>query len=341
MIYRLLTFMAGVHNVPSGTHLRAAPQDTVRVAFDQNGVIYPASTDAPPIRQPRIGNNYAFSVTHELGRTGYSYGPAQIEESLAMYARTLHEKAKHSSANCIVVLIHGYNNSVKAANTNYEKVRSKLADLSKLRPVFVEVFWDGLHRGPLTLPAPLLYWFDALTYSNLAGQVGLRSLLNRRPSDLPVLFLTHSRGAGVAFSCIADPLYDNRIRVGEHEASNLTSAPSVAAICLAPAVGNGHPLLRVRSKLPINSSLGIGFNTRDPALQKSFIDERFFGDTSFGTNEHSFQDVAKEVNSDDEWLHRSVYENYPKHDLAGYLEHEGGRPFTTLLNRAMTTLKLA
>jgi len=341
MLYRLFTFMAGVHNVPSATHLKAAPQDTVRVAFDQNGVIYPSNPDAPPIRQPRIGSNYAFSISHELGRVGYSYGPTDIDESLAFFAKTLNDKAERRSANCLVVLIHGYNNSVKAASANYECIRKKLQALPRLQPVYLEVFWDGLHRGPLTVPAPLLYWFDALTYSNLAGQVGLRSLLNGRPPNLPILFLTHSRGAGVALSCVADPLYDARIQVGEYEAPNFRSAKGVALICLAPAVGNGHPPSRVRSSLPLNSSLGIGFNTRDPALQKSIINERYFGDTSFGTNEIAFQEAVGQVNSSDDWLHRSIYEDYPKHDLMGYLEHEGGQPFLALLGRAAATLGLA
>jgi len=341
VFYKLLTFMAGVHNVPSTAYLNAAPPDTVRVAFDQDGVIYPASPEAPQLRQPRVGSNYALSLPQELERLGYTYGLDQIRSTAAATADRLTKTLESSAANCLVVLIHGYNNSVDAAALNFSRVRAELRRQNALKPAFLEVFWDGLHRGALTFPAPLLYWFDALTYSNLAGQIGLRSLLNRISLDRPILFLTHSRGAGVAFSCISDPKYDVHIRVGIHEASTLRNAPRVALICLAPAVGKGHPIANVRAALPCESSLGIGFNPLDPALQKSFIDERFFGDTSFGTNEKSFQDSAKSVNAGDEWLHRSVYENYPKHDLQGYLEHDGGRPFLKLLETAMATLRLA
>ena len=341
MFYKLLTFMAGVHNVPSVSYLNAAPPDTVRVAFDQDGVIYPSSPDAPRLRQPRVGSNYALSVPQELNRLGYTYGLDQIQSTTAATADLLTKKIESSASNCLVVLIHGYNNSVDAAALNFRRMRAELQRQSGLKPEFLEVFWDGLHRGPLTFPAPLLYWFDALTYSNLAGQIGLRSLLNRVSLDRPILFLTHSRGAGVALSCISAPKYDSNIRVGIHEASSLRDAPRVALICLAPAVGNGHPITQVRAALPAESSLGIGFNTLDPALQKSFIDERLFGDTSLGTNEKSFQDSARLVNNGHAWLHRSVYENYPKHDLQGYLEHDGGRPFTKLLEIAMATLRLA
>lgn len=341
MLYRLATCRAGVHNVPNASYLASAPPDTVRVAFDQDGVIYPAAVDAPVLRQPRIGSNYAWSLPQELGRHGYEYGPSQIAAATAQVAESLKLKANSVAANCLVILIHGYNNSVPAAAENFARIRSQLQHHPALRPLYLETFWDGMHRGPLTLRAPLLYWFDALTYSNLAGQVGLRSLINRRPLDLPVLFITHSRGAGVAFSCISDPVYDRHIKVGKYEASTLKSAPAVALLCLAPAIGNGHPLSDVQSALPANSSLGIGFNENDPALQKSFIGERSMGDTSFGTNEGVFLDAERSTNIGGAWLHRSVYENYPKHDLQGYLEHEGGQPFNALLDRAVATLRLS
>jgi hypothetical protein len=215
--------------------------------------------------------------------------------------------------------------------------------------MYLEVFWDGMHRGPLTLCVPFLYWFKALTYSNLAGQIGLRALLNKRPPDLPVLFITHSRGAGVALSCVSDPIWDDDIEVPEHEAPTLESAPAVALICLAPAVGNGHPLPGVRSALPSNSALGIGFNAHDPALKKShikalrksIIDERNFGDTSFGTNEEVFKEAEGSTEIGSTWLYRSVYENYNSHALQGYLEHDDGQPFNALLDRALTTLRLS
>jgi len=318
MFSRFLTFMAGVHNVPSASFLGSAPPDTVRAAFDQDGIIYPAtSSGAPPLRQPLIGNNYAWSLPLAFRRVGYAYSAPQIEAAMEQVATSVAQTAKSNAANCLVVLVHGYNNSVEAAAKNFGQMRAKVASRKSLRPVFLEVYWDGLHRGPLTWPVPLLYWFDAMTYSNLAGQIGLRALLNRRPPELPLLFLTHSRGAGVAFSCITDPVYDSHIRVGAHEESLLRRARAVALVCLAPAVGNGHPLPDVRKALPSNSSLGIGFNTRDPALQKSFIDERCFGDTPFGTDEKAYLEAARAVNADCEWLHRAIYRNYPKHDLHG------------------------
>lgn len=339
-LYRLVTFTAGVHNVPCATYLASAPPDTVRVAFDQYGVIYPTSVDVPAIRQPRIGSNYAWSLRHELDRLGYEYGPSQIAAATAQVAESLKTKAKSVPANCMVVLIHGYNNALPAAAENYSRIRAQLQHHPILKPVYLEVFWDGMHRGPLTWRAPLLYWFDAMTYSNIAGQIGLRSLMNRRPLDLPVLFITHSRGAGVAFSCISDPVYDDHIEVGEYEASTLQSAPSVALVCLAPAVGNGHSLPKVRAALPKNSSLGIGFNERDPALQKPFVGAQSLGDTSLGTNEDFFLDAERATNMGSTWLYRSVYADYPKHDLQGYLEHEGGKPFNALLDGAAATLRI-
>lgn len=339
-LYRLATFPAGVHNVPSASYLASAPPDTVRVAFDQYGDIYPASADAPALRQPRIGSNYAWSLRHELDRLGYEYGPSQIAAATTEIAESLKMKAESVSANCIVVLIHGYNNAVSAAAENFSRIRAQLQHHPILKPMYLEVFWDGMHRGRFTWRAPLLYWFDAMTYSNLAGQIGLRSLMNRRPLDLPVLFITHSRGAGLAFSCISDPLYDDHIKKGEHEASTMHTAPSVALICLAPAVGRGHPLPKVQSALPTNSSLGISFNEHDPALQKPFVGAQSQGDTSLGTDEEFFQKAERSTNIGSTWLYRSVYEDYPKHDLQGYLEHDGGKPFNALLDGAVATLRI-
>lgn len=337
---RPFSLMAGIHCVPHYDYLARCGDDTVRVMFDQDGTLYPRDATAPLPRPQRIGHNYAFKIHSHLQQAGYTYGPAEVEAALVSVGDEIVKKILNRSARHLTVLIHGYNNGYAAARDNYQALRARLDQLIPEPTVYLEVFWDGLCRGPVTFPLPLSYWFKSLTYSNLAGQVGLRAVLNRLPTDLSVFMCTHSRGAGVALSAIADPLWDRRMVVPPAETSRLPQSPSVAVVCLAPAVGNGHPLSQIKSALPSRSSVGIGFNALDPALSKSVANPAHFGDTSLGSVDRVYRAEEARLNRDRPWLYRSCYEGNPSHDLSRYLSHMDGQPFDALVERARQTLNL-
>jgi hypothetical protein len=343
-----LAVTAGIHCVPHTDYLSSCPADVVRIVFDQYGVLYPRGDRAPVPKPQVLGHNLAFSIRSFLANKGHQY---DLEYERSLVRGEIDSKLKLVGAKSLTALIHGYNNSYEAASTNYGILKNRIRSMIADPTLFLEVYWDGLCRGPFTAPFPLWYWFDALTYSNFAGQVGLRPILRSIDAKVPLLVCTHSRGAGVALSAIVDPVFDPGVRALNPEVSEApdmeTRAAGVGLVCLAPAVGNGHPLIEMPMKLPVRSSLGIGFNALDPALGKGLGKHHpgvavGFGDSSLGMNEATYRTAEKRINSASEnWLYREVYENNPSHDLLRYVSHSDGRHFNRLIESACAMAGIA
>jgi len=328
VILTLTAFMSGcggLHVVPDQGYSQTGDPDTIRMVFDQEGNLYPKS---PPTKMPKprtYNINWARTVDHEMKQLEETYSRELTDQLYQEHAAEIAAAMKRLNTNRVIFLIHGYNNSYhEAKDVAFAGMKKQILDATQEDQVFVEVYWDGLYKGDYTNPVPFSYWFKAMSYSNFAGQRGLRTLLNRLPRDLDLVIVTHSRGAGVAFSAFADPLYDKHIRVPCYELLRKKHFRSVTLVPIAPAIGNGHPLEKLKAALPKESRVVVGFNHQDPALQKSVKDlgpgpERF-GDTGLGTNEEYFQQLADQLNTDGrKWLQRVEYQDYPAHGIGGYL----------------------
>lgn len=314
----ILAGCAGLHSMPPNNYSNTGDDKTYRVFFDQNGDLYPSSPVAVMPKQKIFGRNNAFSVRTHMNETDQNYDDETIEVHYSELVASLSNQMKEKSK--LVFLIHGFNNSYEDANSSFEYIKSYLNSKSDSEFVFVEVYWDGLFKGPFSSPLPLAYWFDSLTYSNIAGQVGFRKLLNRLPYNTDLTIITHSRGAGVAFSAISDPVYDKHINVPEFEDYKGDNISNLNIVSIAPAVGNGHPLGDLPSILNKNSKVFIGFNENDPALKKSKVGSGKFGDTSLGTDNSFYLESEKSANEEHIILQRVVYKNYDKHEIRGYID---------------------
>jgi len=331
LIVALAAFLSGcggLHVVPDQNYSETGDPNTIRIVFDQDGNLYPKS---PPSKMPEPGIynwNSARTVDHEMCKLREPYSPELTEQLYQEYAAEIDAAMRRLKTNRVIFLIHGYNNRYsRARDEAFAGMKKAILDATQEDQVFVEVYWDGLYRGLFTAPVPAWYWFDSMSYSNIAGQRGLRTLLNRLPRDLDMVFMTHSRGAGVAFSAFADPLYDEHIYVPPYEPLKKDHFRSVTLAPIAPAIGSGHPLWQLKTVLPDDSRVVVGFNEKDWVLQKSIKDfgpgpDRF-GDTGLGANDWHFRQLAKHLNADGrEWLQRVEYQDYSSHDIEGYLDRE-------------------
>jgi hypothetical protein len=273
------------------------PVDVERIAFDQDGDPYPRSNGADGLELPPQppNRNVAFTLRTFYATSQPSY---DREALLDRAAGRIVDGMRASKARRVVFLIKGFNNSYAEFEKEYAWIRDEVISLNQPEPLyFVQVYWDAIHRGRRTFPIPLAYFADSLTYSNHAGDCGLRDILRRLPSGTDVTFLTHSRGAAVALAAISDAKYDEGITNVCRSSMPGHSLPAqlgdVRLVAFAPAVGDGHVRAGVDiARADIFARLDrfyVGYNPNDPAVTKKYfgidIPDRFGGDTRLGGNE--------------------------------------------------------
>jgi hypothetical protein len=208
------------------------------------------------------------------------------------------EGMRAAKAQRVVFLIKGFNNSYADFEKEYAWIRDEVILANKPeRLYFVQIYWDAIHKGRRTFPAPLAYFADSLTYSNHAGDCGLRAVLRRLPPGTDVTFLTHSRGAAVALAAVSDPSYDKGISNACRSSMPGHALPEqlgdVRLVAFAPAIGDGHVRAGVNAgRADIFTPLDrfyVGYNPNDPAVTKKHfginIADRFGGDTRLGGDE--------------------------------------------------------
>jgi hypothetical protein len=141
----------------------------------------------------------------------------------------------------VFILVHGFNNDQSDADTAYALIK-RVIDAGPEDAV-LSFYWDGLKAsGPLTSGR---IWFNATGYSQLAGQRGLRRVLDRIHGK-DIYLIAHSRGASVALSAFSNPPYrpsfaratlsDRGIDVASIEPVR-ENGNAITAVFLAPAMG--------------------------------------------------------------------------------------------------------
>lgn len=329
-----LSACAGQHVRPSGTYAKTEA-NVVRVAYDQEGDTYPRNTNSvdwatfqPSWYQSRFGGPFRLRDHYESSPGDQSYEAVRQQAQLDA-ANELNGRLKDGDT--LVILIHGFNNTYKEAVEAYDLIRPRVTvDPSDV--VFLEVFWDGLQLRSDKARDKAGYasfWPDALTYSNFAGQYGLRGLLNAVKHDVDVRFVTHSRGVAVALSSLADPLYDPEIICpdgipchGRTEGSRPPLAnphiQSVKIAAFAPAIGTGHLHSGLDASLAAHPvTLLAGLNTQDFATSKAFLSSRVWGDTSLGSDPGYVLD-QQSLQRKHLMLRTGLFKHGSEHALASY-----------------------
>lgn len=290
----MLQACAAYHSVPPAGYSSSVDGAIDKIVFDQAGDPYPRSDDPSglPIPQQPPNKNRAFTLKTHYAQLGRPYDRRQILDDMA---RRITDGMHAAGADRVVFLIKGFNNSFQRSDAEYRWIRNDIIGPRQAKGLyFVQVYWDSLYRGKGTAPAPLAYFADSMTYSNHAGDCGLRAVLRRLPAGTDVTFLTHSRGAAVALAAVSDAKYDpgitNDCQSSEPGHALPTQLGDVRLVAYAPAIGDGH----LRDGAALKPSLFTvldrfypGFNPNDPAVTKAIalgikIPARMAGDTRFG-----------------------------------------------------------
>lgn len=323
----LLGGCAGLHVVPPDNYSLDDSQQVIRVFFDQWGDIYPQSPPFTIPDQSEVGTNVEYGV-----RTIFQeHYPKKydLDKEADLVVEKIRELQSKDPDRKLVFLIHGYNYDLSKSEESYGLLRRNISESdADAEHIFIQVYWDGLYEGLFTLLAAA-YWEKALTYSNRAGQVGLRKIFHRL-SDEDVSVITFSRGAAVALSSIIDPLYDDpKIGRRPFEPLDLSKMPRLKMALIAPAVGSGHfikagdgHLEKVGKKFKESGiKICVGFNPDDPQLNKYLkpYGAKFGGDTRLGVDDGYYRKVAKELNTAGKVLQRVEYKGLLSHPLPGYV----------------------
>jgi len=302
---------------------------TMRVAFDQEGAIYPKDEQVVPWHSVRMkwlseatGQN-SFKLA-EIEASGSKPYPPLRSELEAAAARELNGLLK--SGDTLVVLVHGFNEDYDDAQKDYAVFRRSI---DAANAVILEVYWDGIKIpfGWLGEFSRATFWPDAVLYSNLAGELGLRPILNKidRPVDLRIL--TFSRGAAVAMSTVARPSYDNDyddLTLGAPRFSN-ENIRSVKIGAIAAAIGAGHIRPKANEALRGHKvDLVIGANPNDLATGKLGLPEAY-GDTRASSDFDFLSDVFKQ-----DWpnlrVSAVVFKHGSAHNVPKYAEQAKNVP---------------
>ena len=331
VLLALLSGCSALHSIPSTDYTKIdtasvtalPPDNVVRIAFDQNGAIYPYSDDRqlPEYETYFFDSFWSSSFTLDEYYTDINK-PYTDADKAAMYqkvTKTIDEVMKANETDELIILIHGFNNSFYKASTGfYTQMREMIDNHEEINRTYLEVYWDALYLPHNLIPS-IMYWFDATTYSNMAGNVGLRKVLNGLKSKVKVNMVTHSRGAAVAFSAISDPLLcENKpkvcdIKFYEQPDPNidLSNISQLRIASIAPAVGKGHEIAELKKSGPSDFTLTVGFNKNDTVLKKRFLgidmgydsllDSRLGGDIAY------YNEKLSEVNSDGLFMSKVDY----------------------------------
>lgn len=301
MVGLFLTACAGKHTLPDMSYSKQeSPLRNFSIAYDQNGNFYPQHNQTEYLFNWLGEYNYspfssdAFTLTGlgKSGFTGYYYDKSTDKKLTDDFANTL--SSALTGLDKLYVFIHGFNNKYTSAKDNIDVLKRMI---NTQDGVSLSVFWDGLHDG-FALNFYPHRWNKALTYSNFAGQFGLRELIQGLDRPIELVFITHSRGAAVALSTLFDPAYDSHI-VKPALSTPLTAkhVSKAKMLLLAPAIGDGHLSANLINNKTVKFPVEIytSSNTEDFATCKSFLGGARDGDTRLGCGKYKSYIATAEI----------------------------------------------
>lgn len=283
------------HNRPlSQTPNEFIEPNIVKVFVDQNGTFYPNDWKNTYGEHPKNARRFAYSLNTIAKRTNHQ------EELIRSQNEILKNiEAKANGKKRIFILVHGYNNDETSAHKSFNRIQEKI-DYSVENDLFIQYYWDGLVSN--TVSGSLKIWFNATGYSQLAGEFGLRKVLNLL-SDKEIIIITHSRGASVLLSSLSNPPYAAQFRkqtkdYHDIEIGNKTPLAEnrniIKCIMLAPAVGaidfQNDTLGSYRAFSGQVEKFQITINDSDPKLKKyvGFLSDNF-NPTNLGYSSKVYQ----------------------------------------------------
>lgn len=242
-VYLFLTFLllascAATHNTPKSANPNVKENPNIWYSFvDQNGNFYPNQWREKFGNPPLNAKKNEYSLLKIATANGIE---TDLNASENTFLKTIGTNVKTKKR--VIIFVHGFNSTATKSTQNYELAR-KYMNINPKTDEIIQFYWDGLTSQSLLGGAKI--WFDATNYSQMAGEFGLRRILNVI-KDKDVFILSHSRGASVVVSALnASAISDDRRQevLTEHSVNFDTSKQllennnKITCIMLAPAIG--------------------------------------------------------------------------------------------------------
>ena len=216
----------------------------------------------------------------------------RLQESVRKNIITeINQKITSNKTNDLIVLIHGFNDPIPDAA--YYSLRKNIEKYLSSKPVFIEVYWDGLTSlGDNPLLSNI--WGYAQSNSAKVG-LGLRNILNKINPNIRLTLLTHSLGASVATHALFNPgkwpkKFQEELEQ-EYHAENIPTPKQkdIRIAMLAPAIPGIKVFDHIDYTIPENtvptiSRVVIGYNHFDYAVTKGGLFASYFGSTALGAD---------------------------------------------------------
>lgn len=281
--FSLLTSCA-VHNVPKevSPNVRIEP-NTFKAFVDLNGNFYPDKWEQTIGPYKKKSSLY---LTAE--NEGKLNSLSEFETKMLLEFEKVIKNKKR-----VFIFIHGFNKLEDKSKISYNNLRSKI-DLCTDTDEVIEFNWDGLSSlNPFGIGK---MWFNAAGYSQMAGEFGLRKILNVIHGK-KIIIISHSRGASVVLSALSNPPYDPKFLKETKELKVPIGNPipllendnSITTIMLAPAIGEidfaeENDINRNRKFSSQLKSIHITVNNNDKVLNKFIGLSRHLNATDLGHN---------------------------------------------------------
>ena len=295
-----LTACSAAHNIPNSQVPNNFINPNITSAYvDQNGNFYPNQWKNRYGVPPKNATRKDYSLMKIATENGFEQELNFFESS---QLKAFSDRVKNK--NRVIIMVHGINNDYMSSLTNYNKARTYM-DLSNQRDEIVNFYWDGLISQNLLGTAKV--WVSATTNSQLAGEFGLRRILNSIKNK-EVYIISHSRGAAVVMSALKNPVLkpvekyyaEKHHHVDVQEAIPLLENNNrIYSIMLAPAIGikdfkedDGSFKVFSNQLKMIHSTI----NETDYVLGKgkTGLFSSSFTSTDFGFNPKTYEEIAKQ-----------------------------------------------
>ncbi|MFS4473637.1 alpha/beta hydrolase [Chryseobacterium sp. T20] len=307
------------NNIPNSTNPNIQIPPNTTVAFvDLNGNFYTENWDT------QIG---PYKKTSSLYLTAQQNNTTHIltnfeTKKLAEYHRDVSNKKR------VFIFVHGYNNNEAKSKKNYDLLRTKI-NIDPTQDQIIEFYWDGLTSNNPFSSARI--WFYATGYSQMAGEFGLRKILNEIHNK-DIFIISHSRGASVVLSSLSNPPYNDKFRrdteslgiAVDNNTPLSENANRIVCIMLAPAIGEidftkQSDNRAYRNFSPQLKNIHITTNKDDYVLKKFIGLQNELNPTTLGYNDRAYNNLKSTYsfftvdNFDGQNSHSfDVYINNPK-----------------------------
>lgn len=295
LIICVLLVSCATHNIPNTNPNIHTPPNTSVAFVDLNGNFYPENWER------EIG---PYKRTSSLILTAKKNNVLDVlntyeEKKLAEYRQSfLHKKR-------IFIFVHGYNNAASQSKQNYDLLRSKI-NINPLQDEIIEFYWDGLVSKNLIGSGKI--WFNATGYSQMAGQFGLRKILNEI-HEKDIYIISHSRGASVILSSLSNPPFSESFRkntteLGIEVNNKISLAENnnrIIAIMIAPAIGEidftqENNVDKYRTFSPQLKKVHITINKNDMILKKFIGLQGKYNPTTLGYDSQAYVNLKSTYN---------------------------------------------